>query len=89
MARQNEGFCSLSAPVRLERGSLLSSRCSRRLFWRRALLHSATCSVSVRFEPDGKVEEARVGEVLADVAERAKVDLLVTCSTGECGSCEI
>jgi hypothetical protein len=45
--------------------------------------------VQVRFEPDGVIEEARVGEVLTDVAARAGVDLLVTCSTGECGSCEI
>jgi ferredoxin len=89
MAGQYQGFCSLSGPVHLERGVVLSARCPRLRFWKPAAFHHVTCSVSVRFEPDGKVEEARVGEVLANVAERAKVDLLVTCSTGECGSCEI
>lgn len=32
---------------------------------------------------------AKPGEPLQDVASRANIDLSITCSVGDCGSCEI
>lgn len=80
-AVQKLSFC-LGTPLKYEPG--------RRRTACQAKQHSTyACAVNVRFLPDDVTVTAKAGEPLADVASRAKVDLLITCSIGDCGSCEI
>lgn len=46
-------------------------------------------SVSIRFLPDDVTVEAKIGEGLLDVAERAGITIPTGCLMGSCHACEV
>mmetsp|Transcript_3701 Transcript_3701/g.7086 ORF Transcript_3701/g.7086 Transcript_3701/m.7086 type:complete len:143 (-) Transcript_3701:1182-1610(-) len=46
-------------------------------------------TVRVTFWPEGASVEAKPGEIVADIARRAGVEVTISCGVGDCGTCEM